>query len=416
MTEEEHVEAVAVVEPFDPSLPELITDPYPIFAEIREKDPFHWSKFGYWVVSRYDHVREVLMNRKDFGTGDFIANLKLFYGPDFDPMANSAYRWLFEVFIMQDPPQHTRTRGLVTGSLTAKRVRAMEPRIREICAELTDAFVSEGHADLMTQFAYKLPVMVICDLMGIDYGAPAMDRLMAAIPEAFVAFEARKLTEAELATANRAIDDLESFFLAEFEDRLANPRDDLLTALAQTGTMPDGLSMHEATTVAIALFGAGFETTANIIGNGLYRLHCHPDQWQRLVDAPAALAASTNEEALRYESSLVAAYRTALNDTVIDGHPVAKGQRVLTLVGAANRDGRKFPDPDRFDIGRGASDHMSFGGGIHFCVGAELARIEARVAFEHMATVLPTMRVDLSSAEWRDNFLFRGLLRLHATW
>ncbi|KRB82225.1 cytochrome [Sphingomonas sp. Root710] len=404
------------IQPFDPSLPELITDPYPIFAEIRENDRFHWSKFGYWVVSRYDDVREVLMNRKDFGTGDFANNLKLFYGPDFDVMANSAYRWLSEVFIAKDPPQHTRIRGLVTGSLTAKRVRAMEPRIREICRELTDAFIADGQADMMTQFAYQLPVMVICDLMGIDYRHPDMAQLTAGIPEAFVVFEARRLTDRELSTANRRIDELEAFFRAQFEDRLANPRDDLLTALAQTGTAPDGLTMHEATTVAIALFGAGFETTANIIGNGLYRLHRHHDQWERLVADPAGLAGSTNEEVLRFESSLVAAYRTALNDTEIAGHPVKAGQRVLTLVGAANRDGRKFDDPDRFDIGRGAADHMSFGGGIHFCVGAELARIEGRIAFEHLATVLPDMQIDLDSGVWRDNFLFRGLTRLDARW
>lgn len=192
---------VVEIMPFEPSMPELITDPYPVFAQIRESDPFHWSKLGYWVVSRYDHVREVLMNRKDFGTGDFAANLKLFYGPDFDVLANSGYRWLSEVFIAQDPPRHTRIRGIVTGSLTAKRVRGLEPRIRDICQALTNAFVADGHADLMTQFAYKLPVMVICELMGIDYQTPEMTDLIAAIPEAFVVFEARKLTEHELATA-----------------------------------------------------------------------------------------------------------------------------------------------------------------------------------------------------------------------
>lgn len=406
----------AEIAPFDPSLPALITDPYPIFADIRENDPFHWSKLGYWVVSRYDHVREVLMNRKDFGTGDFAENLKLFYGPDFDVLDNSGYRWLSEVFIAQDPPQHTRIRGLVTGSLTAKRVRALEPRIREICQELTDAFIADKQAELMTQFAYQLPVMVICELMGIDYQTPKMAGLIAAIPEAFVVFEARKLTEQELATANRRIDELEAFFLAEFEDRLANPRDDLLTALAQTGEAPDGLTVHEATTVAIALFGAGFETTANIIGNGLYLLRRHSDQWDRLVADPTGLAASTNEEVLRYESSLVATYRTALNDTTIAGHPVTAGQRVLALVGAANRDGRQFAEPERFDIARGAADHMSFGGGIHFCVGAELARIEGRIAFEHLASVLPGLEVDLDTATWRENFLFRGLTRLEAHW
>jgi cytochrome P450 len=292
----------------------------------------------------------------------------------------------------------------------------MEPRIREIAQVLTDGFRGQGAVDLITGFAYKFPVMVICDLMGIDYDAPEMADLIAAIPEAFTVFEARILSPEELALANRRILELEAFFEAQFADRLANPRDDLLTSLARTGQQPDGLSVHEAITVTIGLFGAGFETTANIIGNGLHALHANPEQWTRLVAEPAGLASGACEEALRHQSSLIATYRTALADTTICGQPVTAGQRVLTLIGAANRDPRKFADPDAFDITRGDAEHLTFGGGIHFCVGAELARIEARVAFEHLARELPGMKVDTASAQWRENFLFRGLTSLHATW
>lgn len=410
------MEAEAAIPPLDTSDPALIPDPWPTFTTLRERDPFHWSKYGYWVVSRHEHVRDVLMNRKDFGTGDFAANLRLFYGPDFDVLANPAYRWLSEVFIMQDPPQHTRIRNLVVGSLTAKRVRAMEPRIREIAQALTDGFKARGSADLITEFAYKFPVMVICDLMGIDYEAPEMADLIAAIPEAFTVFEARILSPEELALANRRILELEAFFQAQFENRLVHPRGDLLTSLARTGQEPGGLSVHEAITVTIGLFGAGFETTANIIGNGLHALHANPEQWARLVADPSGMASGACEEALRHQSSLIATYRTALADTSVCGHPVSAGQRVLTLIGAANRDPRKFADPDRFDIARNDADHLTFGGGIHFCVGAELARIEARVAFEHLARELPQMQVDTGGACWRENFLFRGLTGLEARW
>ena len=388
------MDATAAIEPLDTSDPALIPDPWPTFTALRERDPFHWSKYGYWVVSRHEHVRDVLMNRKDFGTGDFAANLRLFYGPDFDVLANPAYRWLSEVFIMQDPPQHTRIRNLVVGSLTAKRVRAMEPRIREIAQGLIDSFKADGKVALLGGFAFKFPVMVICDLMGIDYEAPEMADLIAAIPEAFTVFEARILSPEELERANRRILQLEAFFEAQFADRLANPRDDLLTSLARTGQEPDGLSVHEAITVTIGLFGAGFETTANIIGNGLHALHANPEQWARLVAHPAGLASGACEEALRHQSSLIATYRTALADTEICGQAVSAGQRVLTLIGAANRDPRKFEEPDAFDITRGSAEHLTFGGGIHFCVGAELARIEARVAFEHLARELPEMKVD----------------------
>lgn len=410
------MEAEAAIPPLDTSDPALIPDPWPTFTTLRERDPFHWSKYGYWVVSRHEHVRDVLMNRKDFGTGDFAANLRLFYGPDFDVLANPAYRWLSEVFIMQDPPQHTRIRNLVVGSLTAKRVRAMEPRIREIAQALTDGFKARGSGDLITEFAYKFPVMVICDLMGIDYEAPEMADLIAAIPEAFTVFEARILSPEELALANRRILELEAFFQAQFENRLVHPRGDLLTSLARTGQEPGGLSVHEAITVTIGLFGAGFETTANIIGNGLHALHANPEQWARLVADPSGMASGACEEALRHQSSLIATYRTALADTSVCGHPVSAGQRVLTLIGAANRDPRKFADPDRFDIARNDADHLTFGGGIHFCVGAELARIEARVAFEHLARELPQMQVDTGGACWRENFLFRGLTGLEARW
>jgi cytochrome P450 len=408
--------ANVTIAPLDTSDPALITDPWPVFTVLRENDPFHWSKFGYWVVSQHEHVRDVLMNRQDFGTGDFAANLRLFYGPDFDLLANPAYLWLSEVFIMQDPPQHTRIRNLVVGALTARRVRAMEPRIREIAKGLTDGFKADGKVDLITGFAYKFPVMVICDLMGIDYESPGMAEIIAAIPEAFAVFEARLLSPDELALANRRILELEAFFVAQFADRLANPRDDLLTSLARTGQEPDGLSVHEAITVTIGLFGAGFETTANIIGNGLYALHANPEQWARLVADPSGMAAGACEEALRHQSSLIATYRTALVDTTICGHPVSAGQRVLTLIAAANRDPRKFADPETFDIARGNAEHLTFGGGIHFCVGAELARIETRVAFEHLARELPEILVDTANAHWRENFLFRGLTSLNAKW
>lgn len=158
------------------------------------------------------------------------------------------------------------------------------------------------------------------------------------------------------------------------------------------------------------------DLTANIIGNGLHALHANPEQWARLVADPSGMASGACEEALRHQSSLIATYRTALADTSVCGHPVSAGQRVLTLIGAANRDPRKFADPDRFDIARNDADHLTFGGGIHFCVGAELARIEARVAFEHLARELPQMQVDTGGACWRENFLFRGLTGLEARW
>ncbi|ALE17367.1 putative cytochrome P450 hydroxylase [Altererythrobacter epoxidivorans] len=401
---------------FAPDAPGMSLDPYPAFAELREKDPLHRSDLGYWVVSRHEDVRGVLMGRDSFGQGDFVENIRLFYGPDFDVLGQRSYKWLSEVFLMQDPPHHTRVRGMVTGALTAKRVRAMEGRICEIADELIDAMLAAGSADLITDFAYQLPVRVMCDMLGIDPEDPRLPAVIGAIAQSFIVFEARALTDTELATANEQISILQAFFEDLFEQRMAEPRDDLATALVQSGGNEDSLSHDELVTVAIGLFGAGFETTAHMIGNAVLSFARFPDEWAKLVADPSGMAAGAVDETLRFESSLIATYRTALAETQLRGETILPGEKVLTLIGAGNRDPRVFDDPDRFDIARDARGHLSFGGGIHFCAGAELARLEGRVAFEQLARRIPTLKADASNPQWRDGFLFRGLSSLPVSW
>lgn len=401
---------------FTPDALGMREDPYPAFKWLRENDPVHRSDLGYWVVSRYEDVRSVLMDRAAFGQGDFVSNIRLFYGPDFDVLGQPSYRWLSEVFLMQDPPHHTRVRGLVTGALTARLVRAMEPRIRAIADELIDAVIDAGEADLIEEFAYQLPVRVMCDMLGVDPQDPRLPEVISAIAQSFIVFEARPLSTSELETANREIGVLQAFFNELFDKRMREPREDLATALVQSGGQEDSLSHDELVTVAIGLFGAGFETTAHMLGNGLLSFSRHPEQWERLVADPAGLSPATVEEVLRYESSLIATYRTALQPTEIRGVPIAPGEKVLTLIGAANRDPRMFDAPDSFDIGRDARKHMSFGGGIHFCAGAELARLEGRIAFQRLAERLPGLRVDTEAPRWREGFLFRGMGELKGQW
>lgn len=401
---------------FTPDAPEMRANPYETFAELRENDPLHRSPLGYWVVSRYEDVRGVLMNREDFGQGDFAENVRLFYGPDFDVMGQPAYKWLSEVFLMQDPPHHTRVRGLVTGALTARIVRNMEPRIRQITEMLIDGFVDRGSADIIGEFAYELPVRVMCDMLGVDPEDPRLPAVIHAISESFIVFEARALTQEELNTANEQVRVLQDFFEDLFAQRMKEPREDLATALVQSGGKEDSLSHAELVTVAIGLFGAGFETTAHMIGNGLLSLRKYPEQWELLVGDPEKLAPNVVDETLRYESSLVATYRTALRDTELHGRRIDRGSKVLCLIGAGNRDPRVFDNPDRFDITRDARKHLSFGGGIHFCVGAELARLEGRIAFERLAARLPDLSVQTVDPAWRDGFLFRGMSTLPARW
>jgi len=401
----------------DPNDPELLADPYPAFALLRKQDPVHWSGHGYWVVTRYDDVRAIVMDRQNFGQGDFERNIRLLYGEDFDVFAHPAYRWLADVFVFQDPPKHTRLRGLVTQALTARRVQSMRPRIQEITDRLLDKVIAGGRMEFIHDFAYKLPTAVMCDMLGIDADEADDDLLAAlnkAIQDSFLVLEMRPLPADELKLANDQILFLERFFKAVFDRRRREPRDDLATALLNARDGGSGLSEWEMTTVAIALFGAGFETTAHMLGNGLLTLHRHPEQWQRLVDDPA-LAASAAEEILRFESSLTMTYRTAFADTLLGGHRIAAGQRVMAMLGAANRDPRVFADPDVFDITRDGPRHLTFGGGIHFCVGAELARIEGEIGLATLARRLPKMRVDARAPHWR-GVHFRGLIELQIGW
>lgn len=404
---------------FDLTDPQLKRDPYPIFAALRREDPMHFSPLGFWIATRYEDVRSVLMDRANFGQGDFLSNIRLFYGPDFDVLSHSAYRWLSEIFLYQDPPRHTRVRGLVTQALTARRVIEMRPRVQNVADRLLDAVADAGQMEVIHQFAYRFPTLVMCDMLGLS-PEEASDEVLAALNQAiadsFVVFEMRAFSDAELGLANRQMDFLMDFFGSVIADRRLNPRDDLATALCNARDENGPLSDHEIATVAIGLFGAGFETTAHMIGNGLLSLAKFPDQWAKLVGDPD-LAEAATEEILRYESSLVGTNRTAFTDTEVGGQLIRAGERVLTLVAAGNRDPAVFEEPDRFDITRKGPKHLSFGGGIHFCVGAELARLEGEIALRSLVVRFPQLKIDAASAQWRqEGFMFRGLTQLNVSW
>ena len=404
---------------FDPNDPQLKLDPYPLFQALRTQDPVHFCDLGFWVATRYDDLRSVVMDRENFGQGDFIQNIQLFYGPEFDVLSHASYRWLSEIFLYQDPPLHTRVRGLVTQALTARRVAQMRPRVQAIADRLLAAVADQGEMEVIHQFAYKFPTLVMCDMLGLspeEASDAVLAQLNQAIADAFVVFEMRAFPDAVLALADRQISFLEDFFGQIFAARRKNPKDDLATGLVNARDETGPLSDHEMATVAIGLFGAGFETTAHMIGNGLLSLHKFPEQWRKLVANPA-LAASATEEILRYESSLIGSNRTAFRDVQLGGKTIKAGQRILTLLAAGNRDPEVFDAPDIFDIERKGPKHLSFGGGIHFCVGAELARLEGEIALTSLVTRFPNLEVDLGSARWRqEGFMFRGLTQLHARW
>ena len=403
---------------FDPADPELIRNPYrPYYEYLRATPGLHKAATEYYVASRYAEVREVITNHAAFGQGNFVHNIQLYYGPDFDVMAHSSYRWLSEVFVMQDPPAHTRLRKLVAFALTPKRVAAMQPRIQQIVDGLVDAMVAKRDVELLWDFAYQLPTLVMCDMLGLEgeERSPAtLARLTRAVAESFIVFETRALEPAILAQADAQMDFLYDFFGRVYDRKRAAPQDDLTSALV-FAREEDGseLTRAEVANVIVAMFGAGFETTAHLIGNGVLAMQREPGQWQALVAEPEEIAPRAVEEVLRFESSLQGTYRTALQPAQVGGFRVQPGERVLCLLGSANRDPAVFERADAMDVTRKDSRMLSFGGGIHHCIGQQLARLEGRVAFATLAQRLPQLEVDVGGATWRPGFLFRGLTALH---
>jgi cytochrome P450 len=331
-------------------------------------------------------------------------------------MEEPAFRSMKHWMLQQDPPDHTRLRGLVVKAFTARRVEDMRLRIQQIVDATLDGIVDRGRMDLIEDFAFRLPVTIICDMLGIpgDHreifykSSRGGGRLLDPVP----------LSPAEIAEANAGNLMAQAYFQQLFELRRRSPGDDLTTQLVQAEEDGSKLSNEELTANIILLFGAGHETTVNLIGNGLLALHRNPDQLA-LLKANPALITNAIEEFLRYDSSVQSTGRVTLEDIDdLGGKKIPKGETVLCLLGSANRDPAVYPDrPDRLDITRPNVRPLSFGGGIHFCLGAQLARIEAAVAISTLLRRLPDLRLDdAENPEWRSTFVLRGLKTLPASW
>ena len=408
----EHVQAATTAPLFNPLAPEFIRDPYPFYERLRSTDPMHITPFGAFLASRHAEVSLVLRDKR-FGK-DFVDRTVRRYGPQVmeEPVFRSMRHWMLQ----QDPPDHTRLRGLVVKAFTARRVEDMRPRIQAIVDETLDRIAPRGHMDLIEDFAFRLPVTIICDMLGIPAehrevfytSSRTGGRLLDPVP----------LSPAEIAEANTASAAYQMYFQQLFELRRRNPGDDLTSQLVQAEEDGSKLSNEELTANIILLFGAGHETTVNLIGNGLLALHRNPDQLA-LLKANPALITNAIEEFLRYDSSVQMAGRVALEDIDdLGGKKIPKGEAVLCLLGSANRDPAVYPDrPDRLDITRPNVRPLSFGGGIHFCLGAQLARIEAEVAIATLLRRLPELRLDdAQTPDWRPTFVLRGLKSLPASW
>lgn len=408
----EHVQSARSEPLFNPLAPEFIRNPYPHYERLRTMDPMHVNAHGAFVASRHAEVSLVLRDKR-FGK-DYVERTIRRYGPKImeEPVFRSMSHWMLQ----QDPPDHTRLRGLVVKAFTARRVEDMRPRIQQIVDETLDHIIPQGKMDLIEDYAFRLPVTIICDMLGIPHenrelfykGSRDGGRILDPVP----------LTPKEIEAGNAANMMAAMYFHQLFELRRKQPGDDLITQLVQAEEDGEKLTNEELTANIILLFGAGHETTVNLIGNGLLALHRNPDQLA-LLKANPGLITNAIEEFLRYDSSVQLTGRVALEDIEdLGGKRISKGETVLCLLGSANHDTAVYPDhPERLDITRPNVRPLSFGGGIHFCLGAQLARIEAEIAISTLLRRIPDLRLDnAENPEWRPTFVLRGLKRLPASW
>jgi cytochrome P450 len=398
---------VAPEEPvfFNPLDPEAHADPYPQYRRLREHAPMLRGPLGYWVLSRYADIAAVLRDPR-FGVGVDEASLMLATTQDGPGVATmiELSRWM----LFRDPPDHTRLRGLVSKAFTPRALEAVRPRVVEIVNRLIDDVAGRDEVDLIAELALPLPVTVISELLGLPIEDQAQAREWA---EAIAQVLDPIVTEEQATRADRAVKELAAYIGRVVAQRRREPGPDLLSRLIQAED--DGAHLSEAELISTVglLFGAGHETTRNLIGNGMLALLRHPGELQRLRDDPS-LIRSAVEELLRYDSPVQIAGRGARADVVVGGEHIAAGEPMMLLVGAANRDPARFPDPDRLDVGRPDVKMLSFGGGIHFCLGAMLARTEAQIAIGTLLARVPQIELATDHLEWRPHITLRGLSRL----
>jgi len=391
---------------FNPASPEFVRNPYPAYHQLRGLAPVFKSPAGFWLATRFDDVNTILRDKR-FGK-DFEKRTKMQHGEDVfeQPVYNSMRHWM----LVRNPPDHTRLRGLVARIFTPKRINALKPRIQGLVDELIDAVEEKGEMNVIQDFAYPLPVNVICDMLGV----PVEDRgqFLVASEKSGRLIDPTPLTPEELEETNKGFAEQAKYFQSLIDARRKDPKDDLLTVLAQANEDGDRLSDDELIANTLLLFGAGHETTVNLIGNGLLALLSTPGQFEALKADPSLINGAI-EEMLRFDSSVQLTTRTALEDADVNGVQIPAGDTVITLLGAANRDPDAFENPDQFDVTRKAVRPTSFGGGIHHCIGAPLARIEGQIAFETLLRRLPDMRLkDIEHANFKPTYTLRGLIDL----
>ncbi|MBI5949015.1 MAG: cytochrome P450 [Chloroflexi bacterium] len=385
---------------FNPGSPEFLEDPYPFYKMGQAIGPIWVEQPGIWLAFGYDEITAILKDHATWSSG----------GGAMDAIPEDAPP---PGMLFSDPPRHTRLRSLVSQAFTPRMIEQLEPRIAAIADELVSAMAQKSACDLVEELAYPLPVIVIAEILGV----PAEDRAMF-----------KKWSDEVVSTLGGGFDGqagqvpdatfeaMREYFTRMADARRAEPRADLISGLVRAEIDGARLSFDELLQMLVLLLVAGNETTTNLIGNAVLALMEHPDQLHRIYNDPSLLP-SAIEEVLRFSSPVQATARVAMRDTEVSGRTVRAGQQAVTWLAAANRDARAFPDPDTFDVGRAPNRHLAFGLGIHFCLGAPLARMEARIALgAFLAHIQRFRRADDGPLPRVPTFIMRGVRSLPITY
>jgi cytochrome P450 PksS len=396
------------MEPINPFTPAFKRSPYPGYAKMREEAPvlkvLRPGGPAIWLITRYDDVVSVLRDPR----------FKKDYRSVVEPEERAIWRALPPIeaaltrhMLASDPPDHTRMRNLVVKAFAPRLIAQQRERIQALADSLIDAVFSRGEMDLIDDYAFPLPITVIAELMGV----PVADR------DRFREWSSAVVTDRTAPGALEALAVAGKAFVAYlrdlFEERRKNPRADLITALVEAEEAGDRLDETELVSTVFLLLVAGHETTVNLIGNGMLALLTRPDELKRLRDEPALLVPAV-EELLRFDGPVeTSTFRFAAEAVELAGVTIPRGAPVLVVLGSANRDATRFSDADQLILDRRDNDHLAFGHGIHYCLGASLARLEGQIAIGTLLRRLPSLRlaVPVEELEWRPSLLIRGMVR-----
>jgi len=394
---------------FNPFAPGMLANPYDMYRAMREQDPIHWSEMmESWVLTRYDDIDAVLTDSRFSAdrtrAQTRFAQMMKEQQEQFGPMSNA------QTMLTADPPDHTRLRRLVSKAFTPRAVENLRPRIQQIVDYLLVEAAERGEFDVVHDLAYPLPVIVIAEMLGV----PPEDRhRFKEWSDTVVATLGGPFTPPEVMEAGRvASDELAKYLGNVIAERRAEPRNDLVSGLIASEEGGQVLSEEEIFSTCILLLIAGNETTTNLIGSSMLALFRNPDQMERLRNEPS-LISSAVEELLRYTGPVHGTGRVPKQDVKVAGHTFHEGEMVFTLVAAGNRDPAHYANPEKLDVTRNPTDHLAFGDGIHFCLGAPLARAEAQISIGSLLQRFPKLRLLDEDPEWGGTFIIRGVKRLN---